>query len=113
MDEVIEILEKNATEQIRIGITEFHGHDLAYVRVFFHNSKCGDLETYLPTKKGLTVNIAMLPEIIQALQKAEQVAVNAGLLEIEGRSRRGGYRPGAGRKKGSGSAEVEPDHDSL
>ena len=70
MEEVVEILEKNATEQIRIGITESHGHDLAYDRVFFHNSKCPGLETYLPTRKGLTVSITMLPELIAALVAA-------------------------------------------
>ncbi len=70
MDEVIEIIEKKATAQIRVGITEFHGHDLAYVRVFFHNSKSPGLESYLPAKKGLTVRIRMLPELIAALVAA-------------------------------------------
>ena len=53
-------------------------------------------------KKGITVNVKMLPQLISALQKAEGAAVKAGLLVGVGSSPgRGGYRPGAGRKKGS------------
>jgi hypothetical protein len=100
MDEVIETIEKNATEIIRVGITEYNGHDLAYLRVFFHSRNAPEHDPFLPSKKGITVSVKMLPLLISALQKTEGAALKAGLLDKgPGASKRGGYRPGAGRKK--------------
>ena len=64
---------------------------------------------FIATKKGITVNVKLIPELLATLQKAEGAAVRAGLLGEAGASstRRGGYRPGAGRKKRSDSAEPQ------
>lgn len=102
MDAVIETIEKNETEIIRVGITEYNGHDLAYFRVFFHSRTAPEDDPYLPSKKGLTVSMRLLPQLIAALQKTQDAAISAGLLaDMGGSHGRGGYRPGAGRKKGS------------
>lgn len=121
MDEVIGTIEKNATEIIRVGITEYNGHDVAYLRVFFHSRTAPEDNPFLPSKKFITVSMRLLPQLISALQKTQDAAVRAGLLEGAGASShgRGGYRPGAGRKNGSAkppsseqSASVEAESET-
>jgi hypothetical protein len=103
MQQVIEMIQKNAKEHIRVELTEFKGHDLVGVRVYAETDS-----GMLATRKGITVRVELLPEIVTALQKAQEIAAREGLIEgvAVKPSGRGGYRPGAGRKK---SALPEPD----
>jgi len=64
----VEILQKNAMEQVRIWREPYKGHDLVHMRLFFQN----DSGEWLPTRKGLVLR----PEL--AKQAAE---VLLGLLE--------------------------------
>ncbi|MCZ6875177.1 MAG: transcriptional coactivator p15/PC4 family protein [bacterium] len=48
MDDVIAQFEKNATEVVRVSLTEFRGHKLIDLRVYYSD----DEGQFKPTKKG-------------------------------------------------------------
>ena len=99
MQEVVETIKKNTKEEIRVELTEFKGHDLLGLRVYADTDNGP-----IATRKGITVNVRLIPDLLAALHKAEGAAVRAGLLTGgtgAGSTRRGGYRPGARRKKRS------------
>lgn len=70
---VIATIPKNASEVVKVELTEFNGHDLAGIRVWTK-------DTDRPTQKGVTVAVAMLPAILAALATAEAEARTAGLI---------------------------------
>ena len=72
------VLRKNMTEEIRIELSEFRGHDLINIRVWT-DPRDGGAER-IPTKAGIACNVRLLPELIEALQKAEGAARKVGLL---------------------------------
>jgi predicted Zn-dependent protease len=76
MQQIVGTIEKNAKEHIRVELTEFNGHDLFAVRVYAETDN-----GFVPTKKGVTVNVRLLPELAAAVLKAKAVAVKAGLIE--------------------------------
>jgi hypothetical protein len=78
MREVIEDIQKNLKEQLRVDLTKFNGHDLLGVRVYAETDS-----GMIATKKGITVNVQLLPELVAALKKAQAVAVKAGLIAQE------------------------------
>ena len=78
MQRTIAVLRKNSVENLHIDISEYHGRDLLALRVWTLDSPIAES---VPTKKGVTLSIRMLPEIIEALQQAELVAQGAGLLD--------------------------------
>ncbi len=80
MEKLIETVPKNAREEIRIALTEYHGHDLCDVRVYAEPYS-GD--EWIATKKGLSLSVAKLPALIKGLQAAEREARQAGLLDAE------------------------------
>ena len=57
------IIQKNAREEIRIERTDFKGHDLINVRVFYDDGS-GDKR---PSKQGIALRTELLPEIVDAL----------------------------------------------
>lgn len=67
----IAIIPKNAREELRISLDEFNGHELLNLRIWFHT---GDGEMR-PTKKGVALKVALLPELLAALVEAEKVAL--------------------------------------
>ena len=67
MDKLIATIEKNSNEEIQISISEFKGHDLINIRVYTEIENGKDK---VPTKKGLTCNVKLIPEIIKALSEA-------------------------------------------
>ena len=79
MNAPIAVLRKNATEEIRVELSEFNGHDLINIRVWAEPRSGGDER--IPTKAGIAAKVALLPELIAALQKAEITARKAGLLQ--------------------------------
>jgi hypothetical protein len=74
----IAVIRKNAREEIRVELSEFNGYDLVNIRVWVEPRDGG--AEYIATRSGIACRIALLPEIIVALQKAELKARNAGLL---------------------------------
>ena len=71
-------IRKNAAEEIRIELTQFNGHDLLNVRVWTDPRNGGSER--IPTRAGIACRVALLPEIIEALQQAEAQARARGLL---------------------------------
>ena len=74
----ISVIRKNAAEEIRVGLSNFNSHDLLNVRVWAE-PRNGTGER-IPTKAGIACRVALLPELIAALQQAEAEARMRGLL---------------------------------
>ena len=71
-------IRKNALEEIRVGLSEFNGHDLLNIRIWTEPRNGG--AERIPTKAGICCNVRLLPELIDALQQAETQARAGGLL---------------------------------
>ena len=69
-------IDKNSRESIRVGLTNFKGHNLAFVRVFAEHRDTGEMT---PTKSGITFRVDRLAELIAALQEAQAEAHRRGL----------------------------------
>ena len=78
MDKLIATIPKNKTEEIRVGLDEYKGHDLVSLRVWADPYAGAER---VPTKRGLSGSVRLLPELIAALQQAEAAAREAGLLD--------------------------------
>ena len=77
MNKIITEIDKNKTEVIRVELTGFSDYDLVGLRVYVNRES----EDPLPTKKGITCEVSLIPELKQAIADAEQAAIEAGLLE--------------------------------
>ena len=75
----IATIEKNKTEELRIALTEYKGHDCVDVRIFAE-PYADEGQGRVPTKKGVSLAVTKLPELISALQQAEGEARAAGLI---------------------------------
>jgi hypothetical protein len=75
---VIAELRKNARERVRIALDEWQGHHLIDIRVTTQFAEAVDV--WAPTKKGLSVNVSMLPALREALAAAEARALELGLI---------------------------------
>lgn len=83
MDRHIATVPKNRQEQVRVEISEFRGHDLVNIRTFFESNDAG----CLPTKKGVSLKLERLDELIEALHETRVQAHANGLsTSISGRS---------------------------
>ena len=71
------ILQKNAREELRIGLREFESHNLFEMRVYI-DSETGEM---ILTKKDFSVKVKMRPELVQVLQMALAEAEKEGLLQ--------------------------------
>ena len=58
-------LERNPTERLIIEDSEFKGHQLVSLRIYFMSAD----EEWLPTKKGVTFRQEQLDEVIDCLTK--------------------------------------------
>ena len=76
MAKLIATIEKNSREEIRVSLDDWRGYDLVSVRVFYRRR---DGEP-LPTKKGITFDVKLLPEIIEVLEAARAAAIEEGCL---------------------------------
>ena len=78
MSAPIAALQKNSFQEIRVELNEFRGYDLINLRVWAEPRDGGSER--IPTKAGIACKVALLPELIAALQKAEAEARRLGLL---------------------------------
>ncbi len=60
-------IRKNADEILRVRATEFEGHRLVDIRVWYETDQGGE-SVLKPTKKGITFKRGLLEEVIPALQ---------------------------------------------
>ena len=79
MDRVITTFRKNTAEEVRVGIGEYKGKQYASIRVYVEN----DFSEWIPTKKGITLSVDVLPELVRAVKMLEAEAIRAGLVEKE------------------------------
>jgi len=77
MKAIISTIEKNSREEIRVEITEYKGHDLVGVRVYADSQNCDER---IPTPKGITLGVHLIPQLIEALKQAQSEAIKAGLV---------------------------------
>ena len=62
------IIKKNRNESIVVSQTEYKGFDLVDIRTFFMDAS----DELMPTKKGITVRLEKVDELIAALTKISQ-----------------------------------------
>jgi fumarate hydratase class II len=70
MDKTVKVFQKNKFQEIRVGIREFKGNDLIDIRTWTMTQGSNDM---VPTAKGVTINVHLLPELKKALDEAEKV----------------------------------------
>jgi hypothetical protein len=75
---IIAELDKNRRERVRIALDQWQGHNLIDIRVTAQFGEAADV--WAPTKKGLSMNVNMLPALLAALAEAEAKARELGLL---------------------------------
>ena len=69
--ELVHSFDRSATEQVQVSLSKYKGKTYADIRIYY---KADDGE-YRPTKKGITVSPAQLPEWGEAIKKLiEKVA---------------------------------------
>jgi len=69
-EQVISEFRKNAKEEVRVSLSNYRGHDLIDIRVFYHSGNIdGDL---LPTKKGITMSTKHIPDLKKAIDRVHQ-----------------------------------------
>jgi hypothetical protein len=61
-------IQKNTREKIRISLDDFKGHKVCNVRVCFEKEP----GTWAPGSKGIAFADTLLPELIMALESAEE-----------------------------------------
>ena len=79
MDEVIAQFEKNATEVVRVSLTEFRGHKLIDFRVYYSD----DEGKYKPTKKGVSLSIGLYTDFKRAILALEKTLLERNLITQE------------------------------
>ena len=70
MDKTIITFQKNKFQEIRVGIREFKGNDLIDIRTWTMTQGTDEM---VPTAKGVSINIHLLPELRKALDEVERV----------------------------------------
>ena len=79
MDELIAQFEKNATEVVRVSLTEYRGRKLVDVRVYYSD----DEGQYYPTKKGVSLSVDVYPDFKRALLELEKILLERDLINPE------------------------------
>jgi hypothetical protein len=73
----IAILPKNSREEVRITLGAYKGVERLDIRVF---ADINGLGVYMPTKKGVSIKVNQLRELIAGLEQAEAEASKHGVL---------------------------------
>lgn len=68
-EKIVARFEKNSKEEVRAVLTEFRGHRVADLRIYFRPDKGGEM---IPSKKGLSLTLDLLPELKQAVLALEE-----------------------------------------
>jgi hypothetical protein len=75
----ITTIEKNRTEELRVALKDYKGHDYVDVRTYVE-PYADEGQGRIPTKRGVTLKPEDLAKLIAALQEAEKQVRAAGLL---------------------------------
>ena len=66
-EEVTYEFNKNSRELVRVGHTEYQGHKLIYLRVFY-NAGSDEKPEWRPTRKGITISEELVNELSKAVE---------------------------------------------
>ncbi|MFQ5703732.1 MAG: transcriptional coactivator p15/PC4 family protein [Gemmatimonadales bacterium] len=78
-DIVVGSFPKNNREEVRVTLSKFKGYDLVGVRQWFKN----DNDEARPSKSGVTIRVDLLPELLNLIQQAQDIAVEKGILKLD------------------------------
>lgn len=70
MDKTVATFQKNKFQEVRVGIREFKGNDLVDIRIWTMTQGANEM---VPTAKGVTINVHLLPELKKALEDVEKI----------------------------------------
>ena len=70
MDKTVATFQKNKFQEIRIGIREFKGNDIVDIRTWTMTQGANEM---VPTAKGVTINVQLLPQLKKALEDVEKI----------------------------------------
>jgi len=79
MDQTVSVFSKNKFQEVRVGIREFKGNDLVDIRIWTISQGADQM---VPTAKGVTINVHLLPQLLKALQSAETILKENKMLEL-------------------------------
>ena len=79
MDELIAQFEKNATEVVRVSLTEFHGRKLIDLRVYYTDDK-GE---YRPTRKGISLAVDGYTDFRSAVARLDRMLIDRKLVAAD------------------------------
>ena len=70
VDKTIATFQKNKFQEVRIGVREFKGNDLVDIRTWTMTQGSNEM---VPTAKGVTINVNLLPQLKKALDEVEKI----------------------------------------
>ena len=74
MDKTVSVFQKNKFQEVRVGIREYKGNDLIDIRTWTMTQGSDEM---VPTAKGVSININLLPDLKKALEEVEkELSVN-------------------------------------
>ena len=79
MDQTVSVFSKNKFQEVRVGIREFKSNDLVDIRIW---TNAQGADQMVPTAKGVTINVHLLPQLLKALQGAETILKENKMLEL-------------------------------
>lgn len=77
MDQTVSVFPKNKFQEIRVGIREFKSNDLVDVRTWTMTQGADQM---VPTAKGVTINVHLLPQLLKALQDTQKILQDNKML---------------------------------
>jgi hypothetical protein len=80
-DITVAVIEKDARAQVRVTINTWRGTTKVNIRQFDPGAVAG---TWWPSGKGAALDIEKLPQLVEAIRKAEAEARRLGLLSARG-----------------------------
>jgi fumarate hydratase class II len=69
MDKTVFVFQKNKFQEVRVGVREYKGNDLIDIRTWTMTQGSNDM---VPTAKGVSININLLPELKKSLELVEK-----------------------------------------
>ncbi len=73
IDKIIKDIRKGASERLRIALRSYKGSSFLDIRCFYDNSG-GRESSWLPTRKGIAIQLEFLSELKEAIEKAIEQA---------------------------------------
>ena len=63
---------KNTHELVRAGFSNYNGKVYAFIRIFYNASPDVENPDWRPSKKGITINVDLLPKLIEAVESLKE-----------------------------------------